>query len=93
MAQYKTVAGPIGLVIEASDSYEAAVKQYAAVIDREAVGGWKLFTIQEIEVTKKPPKSGCLGGLISLLLIKIGLKQAPRAETVTFNMLVFVKED
>ena len=46
MAQYKTVAGPIGLTISRSDSYSEAVKQFGDIINREAVGGWKLDCIQ-----------------------------------------------
>lgn len=79
MAQYKTVAGPVGLTITKKESYADAVKQYAAIIDRETVGGWKLDCIQQIPVTKK---AGCLAGLMGTPDI-----------TVTFNMLVFVKED
>jgi hypothetical protein len=79
MAQYKTVAGPVGLTISAKESYTDAVKQYAAVIDREAVGGWKLDCIQQIPVTQQ---AGCLAGLFGA-----------KATTVSFNMLVFVKED
>jgi len=79
MAQYKTVAGPVGLTITKKESYADAVKQYAAIIDRETVGGWKLDCIQQIPVTKK---AGCIAGLLGSPDI-----------TVTFNMLVFVKED
>ena len=79
MAQYKTVAGPVGLTISKKDSYTEAVKQYAAIIDREAVGGWKLDCIQEIPVTKN---NGCLAGLMG-----------NPSSTNTFNMLVFVLED
>lgn len=77
--QYKTVAGPVGLVIERKDSYENAVKQYAGIIDKEAVGGWKLDCIQTIPVTKK---AGCLPGITGHY-----------AETISFNMLVFRKDD
>ena len=52
MAQYKTIAGPIGLEAESGQDYEAAVKKYAAIIDAEAVGGWELQWIQMIPVTK-----------------------------------------
>ena len=76
MTQYKTVAGPVGLVITHKQTYADAVKQYAAIIDREAVGGWKLDMIQQIPVSQK---GGCL--------------QGSNVTTVTFNMLVFVKED
>lgn len=79
MKQYKTVAGPIGLKITQKESYADAVKRYAAIIDREAVGGWSLDCIQNIPVTREP---GCLAGLM-------GKKE----ETVYFNMLIFVKED
>lgn len=79
MAQYKTVAGPVGLTISKKDSYSEAVRQYADIINREAIDGWKLDCIQEIPVTKT---NGCLAGLMG------------NAETtITFNMLVFVKED
>lgn len=79
MAQYKTVAGPVGLTITHKETYADAVKQYAAIIDREAVGGWKLDCIQQIPVEKQ---AGCLQSL------------AGQGNTVvTFNMLVFVKED
>ena len=79
MKQYKTVAGPIALTIGKKDSYESAVNQYAAIIDKEAVGGWELDCIQQIPVTRE---AGCLASLLG------------RSEdTVYFNMLVFVKED
>lgn len=84
MKQYKTVAGPIGLTIGMKDSYADAVKQYASIIDREAVGGWELLMIQEIPVQKN---KGCLAAILSIF----GLATA--TETVTFNMLVFAKED
>jgi len=89
MAQYKTVAGPIGLAIKHDQDYGAAVKQYAALIDKEAVGGWKLHCIEEISVTKQPPATGCLDGI----LIHFNLKQRPMSTEATFNMLVFVKEE
>lgn len=79
MAQYKTVAGPIGLTISKKDSYSEAVRQYADIINREAAGGWKLDCIQEIPVTKD---NGCIAGLLG-----------NGSTTVTFNMLVFIKED
>lgn len=79
MAQYKTVAGPVGLTITRKESYADAVKQYAAIIDKEAVGGWKLDCIHQIPVVKE---AGCLAGLF-------GKKE----EMFFFNMLVFVKED
>ncbi len=79
MVQYKTVAGPVGLTITQKESYASAVKQYAAIIDREAVGGWELDCIQQIPVTKK---AGCLMALIG-----------GGDETVYFNMLVFRKNN
>jgi hypothetical protein len=79
MAQYKTVAGPVGLTISQNDSYSDAVAQYATIINREAVDGWKLDCIQEIPVTKS---NGCLSTM-----------NGNAATTIRFNMLVFVKED
>lgn len=82
--QYKTIAGPVGLTIKKKDSYEDAVRQYAAIIDREAVGGWELLCIQQIPVTKS---KGCLAGLLALFGI------GSMYEYVKFNMLVFVKKN
>lgn len=79
MAKYKCVPGPIGLRIGPKDSYETAVRSYASIIDKEAVGGWDFFLIQEIPVVKS---AGCLMGLLG-----------KADEQVTFNMLVFRKED
>lgn len=79
MAQYKTVAGPIGFTVGKKDSEAAAVKQYADIINREAVGGWKFVCIEEIPVTKN---NGCLAGLMG-----------NPTSTTTFNMLIFVLED
>ncbi len=77
--QYKTVAGPVGLTVSKNTNYADGVKQYAAIIDRESVGGWVLDSIQEIPVTKR---AGCLASLFG------------RADvTVYFNMLIFRKED
>ena len=83
MAQYKTVAGPIGLSIKKNDSYENAVKQYADIINREASGGWDLVFIQEIPVTKN---KGCIAALLAV----VGIGSA--YEQLTFNMLVFEKK-
>ena len=77
--QYKTVAGPAGLRISGKDVYADAVKQYAAIINQEAVDGWKLDCIQEIPVTKS---AGCVSSLFG-----------KKDETICFNMLVFSKED
>ena len=84
MKQYKTVAGPVMLVIKKNDSYEDAVKQYAAIIDREAVGGWELELIQQIPVYKN---KGCLAQILSLFNLTTAY------ELAEFNMLVFSKEN
>lgn len=78
MLQYKTVAGPVGLTIKKKESYEAAVRVYADIIEREAVGGWELHCIQRIPVEKN---LGCISALMGR-----------PTEQVTFNMLVFKKE-
>ncbi len=79
MKSDKKVAGPIGLTISKKESYSTAVRQYADIINNEAAGGWKLDCIQEIPVTKD---NGCIANLMG-----------NGTTTVTFNMLVFVKED
>ncbi len=76
--QYKTVAGPVGLTIGSKDSYDKAVRQYAEIIQREAVGGWELAFIQQIPVIKQ---AGCLAGLLG-----------EKSTQITFNMLVFKKD-
>lgn len=79
MVQYKTVAGPVGLTIGSKDSYDKAVRMYADIIDREAIGGWELHLIQQIPVTQQ---AGCLASLFG-----------QSSTTITFNMLVFKKDD
>ena len=79
MAQYKTVAGPVGLTIGSKDSYDKAVRAYADIIQQETVGGWELAFIQEIPVVKR---AGCIASLFG-----------NRGTMVTFNMLVFKKDD
>ena len=83
MKQYKTVAGPVALTISKNESYTDAVKQYAAIINKEAAGGWELVMIQETPVQKN---KGCLASLLAI----IGLGTA--TETLTFNMLVFARD-
>jgi len=78
MVQYKTVAGPIGLTINKNDNYADAVMQYAAIINREAVDGWKLDCIQQIPVSKN---NGCIAALMG-----------NPTTTISFNMLVFSRE-
>ena len=78
MIQYKTVAGPIGLTINKNDSYADAVMQYASIINREAVDGWKLDCIQQIPVSKN---NGCIAALMGR-----------PTTTVVFNMLIFRRE-
>ena len=62
MKQYKTIAGPVSLKIPAKIGglpaqgggfvYGNAVRQYAHIIDTEAVGGWELLLIHQIEIKK-----------------------------------------
>lgn len=77
--QYKTVAGPVGLTISGKEDYSVAVKQYAAIIDKEAVGGWKFELIKKVPVTKE---TGCLAILLG-----------QKSTTVYINMLVFSRDD
>lgn len=88
MVQYKTIAGPVGLTVNAKQSYEDGVRTYAEIIDREAVGGWELFCIQQVPVTKK---AGCISAFLNMIpILNIFGKDDV---TIYFNMLVFVKHD
>lgn len=88
MAQYKTVAGPIGLTISAKQDFSEGVRAYAEIIQRESVGGWELHCIEQIPVTKEP---GCIFKILNMIpILNIFGKEAV---TVYFNMLVFVKRD
>jgi len=85
--EYKCVPAPKDIVIDSSGSHDQAVRSFADLINREAAGGWKFHSLEQVTVTQEPPSSGCLGGL----LILIGLKQRPMAMTIVFNMLIFSK--
>ena len=81
--QYKTVPGPIDIMIKRNEDYGNAVRSYAYIIDQEAAGGWKLAFIQEIPVIKD---KGCMAGCLAAVGI------GSQYEYKTFNMLVFEKE-
>lgn len=82
--QYKTVLGPLGMKITKNDSYDEAMKGYAAILNREAVGGWRLVQIQEVPIVED---KGCMAGCLAS--IGIGSRYNER----TFNMLVFERND
>lgn len=79
MIQYKSVPGPVGITISRKEDFASAVKQYASIIDRESVGGWKFECIRKIPVTKK---AGCLASLFG-----------KEDTTLYMNILVFSKDD
>jgi len=68
MAEYKTVAGPIDLTAQSGEDYYAAVKQYAKIIDAEAVGGWELHLIQQIAVKKLLWYTVGIGAILGAIL-------------------------
>ena len=68
MAQYKTIAGPVGLRAQSGEDYEHAVKKYAAIIDAEAVGGWELHLIQQIAVKKWVWFTVIIGAVVGAIL-------------------------
>jgi hypothetical protein len=76
--QYKCVPAPKELVIDKNGSYDGAVRSFADLINKEANGGWKYDSMENIAVTQK---AGCLAGIF-------GQKDT----TIYFNMLVFSKE-
>lgn len=55
MKQYKAVAGPKNVSVDKGNS-QAAFDLFAAIINREAVGGWEYHSMETITVTEKP---GC----------------------------------
>jgi len=79
MIQYKTVAGPVGFTISHKENQAEAIKQYAAIINREAVDGWKLHSMQKIPITQEV---GCIAGLLGA-----------KTSSTDFNMLIFIRED
>ena len=78
MAQYKCVPAPTELVIKESGNYSSAISSFVDLINIEANGGWKFYSMENIAVTQNP---GCLAGLFGA-----------KATTAYFNMLIFVKE-
>jgi len=75
--QYKTIAGPVELMVKPGlgglrplylSDYENSVKQYARIIDHEAVGGWKLHLIQQISVKKLLWYTVILGAILGAIL-------------------------
>jgi hypothetical protein len=65
-------------MIGSKDSYDAAVRSFADLINQEAKGGWLFHSMENIAVIQKP---GCLAGLFG-----------QKASTINFNMLVFEKK-
>lgn len=83
--QYKTVAGPAKFIVKKgwtdSKTYESiqeVMGQYSDLIDKESVGGWELFFIQQVPIVEQP---GCIQALLKV-----------QPETWYWNMLVFKKE-
>ena len=83
--QYKCVPAPKKLNIGHDGSHDDALSSFADIINSEINDGWKFHSMEQVSVTRQPPKAGCLGGL----LILIGLKKAQLATTTSFNMLIF----
>jgi hypothetical protein len=80
MKQYKTIAGPVALKVSTalgglrplgSNDYEDSVRQYAKIIDKEAIGGWALLLIQRIEVKKIIWWTVLVGALLGAILSAI----------------------
>ena len=80
--QYKTVAAPIGLTINAGEGAAKAVATYSELISKEAVGGWELHSIETITVYEK---LGCFATLFN--------PHAANNLATNYNMLIFKKED
>ena len=73
MYEYKTVPGPMTLVVKSKKQSDSeTVGRYANLINTETEGGWEFYSLEQIPVHE--PK-GCMSF------------SAPR--TTTYNMLVF----
>jgi len=93
MAQYKTIAGPIGLQVQSGEDYEYAVKKYAAIIDAEAVGGWELHLIQQIAVKKwlwyTVIIGAVLGAILGFVIVKnMGGRGGPSEEAIFGGLFI-----
>ncbi len=78
MAQYKCIPAPRELIIDKNGSCDSAVRSFSDLLNREAVDGWKFYSMETILVTQNP---GCLSALAG-----------QKAATTNYNMLVFIKE-
>jgi len=76
--EYKCVAAPRDIVIEAGGSSDKAVASFGDAINAEIKDGWKFFSLESIKISEKP---GCLAGMF-------GAKET----TTTFNMMIYCKE-
>ncbi len=56
MKQYKAVAGPKNINVNAGATQDA-FNMFADIINSEAAGGWNYHSMETISVTEKP---GCL---------------------------------
>ena len=77
--EYKCVAAPRDIVIEAGGSSDKAVASFGDAINAEIKDGWNFFSLESIKISEKP---GCIAGIF-------GAKET----TTTFNMMIFCKEN
>jgi len=77
MKQYKTIAGPVAVTLPpngggplnpSEKDCKIGVRQYAKIIDAEAVGGWELLLIQSITVKKLVFLSVYIGAALCAVL-------------------------
>ena len=78
MAKYKTVAGTIGLSAQGEEDYKDTVKQYAQIIDEEALGGWSLHLIQQIAVRKRVYHPVWVGAIVGAFVVGVLAATASR---------------
>ncbi len=76
---YKCVSVPSMIRTDGKKKlHSQAVKSYETIINEAAVGGWELVNIDTVTSVKSP---GCFAALMG-----------NKGETVSFKLLVFVKE-
>ena len=76
MKQYKAVAGPMNIQVDAGNT-QAAFNSFSALINQNAQDGWEYHSMESITVTQAN-KAGC--------------GQQPTTTSTVYHMLIFVKE-
>lgn len=86
MKEYKAVPAPKVIKIQAGTKVDVAMNDFANIINREAQGGWKFRSTEEVTVEEKP---GCSSTTADG---KPGCLSASNGQPVSYYMLIFERE-